>query len=66
MVASVPLLTMRTFSTLGTHAQIVRRHLDLVGVGNAEADAAFAAASAPRRAPPCGAWPRIAGPQVPT
>jgi hypothetical protein len=24
MVASVPLLTMRTFSTLGTHAQIVR------------------------------------------
>ena len=65
IVASVPLLTMRTFWMLGTHSQIVRAISTSYRFGMPKLTPSFAAVWI-ASITGIGAWPRIAGPQVPT
>ena len=65
IVASVPLLTIRTFSIEGTHAQIVRAISISYGLGMPKLTPRLAASVMASRTTR-GACPRIAGPHVPT
>ena len=65
IVASVPLFTMRTFSTDGTHSQMSRAISTSKGFGMPKLTPRLAAATMASRTT-AGACPRIAGPHVPT
>ena len=65
MVASVPELHMRTFWTLGTQAQIFLARVTSSGLGMPKL-VPFSAAACTALIMAAGAWPRMAGPQVPT
>ena len=65
MHASVPQLVMRTFCTLGTSSQISFAIVTSNGLGMPKLVPWSAAALMAEMILGC-AWPRIAGPQVPT
>ena len=65
MVASVPLLVIRSFSTDGTHSLIVRAISTSNGFGTPKLSPS-PAASRTACTTLAGAWPRMAGPHVPT
>ena len=65
IVASVPLLTMRTFSIEGTQAQIVRAISISYGFGMPKLTPRLAVSVIASRTT-LGACPRMAGPHVPT